>query len=174
MKRTPSERRENTTLTGEEQAKNDNLTVEEVSINFNFDDLDFSFDDFEIDLDIDLSFDDFNFDFLNEQKTNRRTNRERTKRKCKNQLWANCENEARAKPEKNNIELERKSRTKPRGSQEEAVKNPLEAVRKRWVFGVFGVHKKGNEARTKQEEIWILSHYKKEIFPTIKKNTGQI
>ena len=81
MKRTPSELRENTTLTGEEQAKNDNLTVEEVSINFNFDDLDFSFDDFEIDLDIDLSFD---FDFLNEQKPNRRTNRERTKRKCKN------------------------------------------------------------------------------------------
>ena len=63
--------------TGEEQAKNDNLTVEEVSINFNLDDLDFSFDDFEIDLDIDL-------DFLNEQKPNRRTNRERTKRKCKN------------------------------------------------------------------------------------------
>ena len=80
MKRTPSELRENTTLTGEEQAKNDNLTVEELSINFNLDDLDFSFDDFEID----LSFDDFNFDFLNEQKPNRRTNRERTKRKCKN------------------------------------------------------------------------------------------
>ena len=59
--------------TGDEQAKNDNLTVEEVSINFNLDDLDYSFDD-------------FNFDFLNEQKTNRRTNRERTKRKCKNQL----------------------------------------------------------------------------------------
>ena len=77
MKRSPSELRENTTLTGEEQAKNDNLTVEELSINFNFDDLDFSFDDFEINLDIDL-------DFLNEQKTNRRTNRERTKRKCKN------------------------------------------------------------------------------------------
>ena len=38
----------------------------------------------EIDLDIDLSFDDFDFDFLNEQKPNRRTNRERTKRKCKN------------------------------------------------------------------------------------------
>ena len=36
--------------TGDEQAKKDNLTVEEVSINFNFDDLDFSFDDFEIDL----------------------------------------------------------------------------------------------------------------------------
>ena len=66
--------------TGDEQAKNDNLTVEEVSINFNLDNLDFSFDDFEIDLDIDLSFDDFNFDFLNEQKTNR----ERTKRNCKN------------------------------------------------------------------------------------------
>lgn len=77
MKRSPSELRENTTLTGEEQAKNDNLTVEELSIDFNFDDLDFSFDDFEINLDIDL-------DFLNEQKTNRRTNRERTKRKCKN------------------------------------------------------------------------------------------
>ena len=152
--------------TGDEQAKKDNLTVEEVSINFNFDDLDFSFDDFEIDLDIDLSFDDFSFDFLNEQKPNRRTNRERTKRKCKNQLWANCENEARAKPEKNKIY--------PRRSQEEAVKNPLEAVRKRWVFGVFGVHKKGNEARTKQEKFWILPHYKKEIFPTIKKNTGQI
>ena len=29
-------------------------------------------------------FDDFDFDFLNEQKPNRRTNRERTKRKCKN------------------------------------------------------------------------------------------
>ena len=57
--------------TGDEQAKNDNLTVEELSIDFNFDDLDFSFDD-------------FNFDFLNEQKTNRRMNRERTKRKCKN------------------------------------------------------------------------------------------
>ena len=130
--------------TGDEQAKNDNLTVEEVSINFNLDNLDFSFDDFEIDLDIDLSFD---FDFLNEQKPNRRTNRERTKRKCKNYLWATCENEARAKPEKNNIEVERKSRTKPRGSQEEAVKNPLEAVRKRWVFGELGVHKKENEAR---------------------------
>jgi hypothetical protein len=77
MKRSPSELRENSTLTGEEQAKNDNLTVEELSIDFNFDDLDFSFDDFEINLDIDL-------DFLNEQKTNRRTNRERTKRKCKN------------------------------------------------------------------------------------------
>ncbi len=83
MKRTPSELRENTILTGEEQAKIDNLTVEEVSINFNLDDLDFSFDDFEIDLDIDLSFDDFDFDFLNEQKPNRRTNKERTKRKCK-------------------------------------------------------------------------------------------
>ena len=70
--------------TGDEQAKKDNLTVEEVSIKFNLDDLDFSFDDFEIDLDIDLSFDDFDFDFLNEQKPNRRTNRERTKRKCKN------------------------------------------------------------------------------------------
>ena len=98
--------------TGDEQAKKDNLTVEEVSINFNLDDLDFSFDDFEIDLDIDLSFDDFNFDFLNEQKTNRR-------------------NEQRANKEKNKIEVERKSRTKPRGSQEEAVKNPFEAVRKR-------------------------------------------
>lgn len=84
MKRSPSELRENTTLTGEEQAKNDNLTVEEVSKKFDFLDLDFSFDDFEIDLDIDFSFDDFDFDFLNEQKTNRRTNRERTKRKCKN------------------------------------------------------------------------------------------
>ena len=31
--------------TGDEQAKKDNLTVEEVSINFNFDDLDFSFDE---------------------------------------------------------------------------------------------------------------------------------
>lgn len=71
MKRTPSELRENTALTGEEQAKNDNLTVDEVSINFNFDDLDFSFDDFEIDLEIDLSFDDFNFDFLNEQRANK-------------------------------------------------------------------------------------------------------
>ncbi len=80
MKRTPSELRENTTLTGEEQVKNDSLTVEEVSKNFDFLDLDFSFDDFEIDLDIDLSFDDFDFDFLNEQKPNRRTNRERTKR----------------------------------------------------------------------------------------------
>ena len=80
MKRTPSELRENTNLTGEEQAKNDNLTVEELSINFNFDDLDFSFDDFEIDLDIDLSFDDFDIDFLNEQKPNRRTNKERTER----------------------------------------------------------------------------------------------
>ena len=67
--------------TGEEQEKNDSLTVEEVSKNFDFLDLDFSFDDFEIDLDIGLSFD---FDFLNEQKPNRRTNRERTKRKCKN------------------------------------------------------------------------------------------
>lgn len=79
MKRTPSELREKSILTGEEQARNDNLTVEEVSKNFNLDDLDFSFDDFEIDLDIDLSFDDFDFDFLNEQKGNRRTNRERTK-----------------------------------------------------------------------------------------------
>lgn len=83
MKRTPSELREKSILTGEEQARNDNLTVEEVSKNFDFLDLDFSFDDFEIDLDIDLSFDDFDFDFLNEQKTNRRTNKERTKRKCK-------------------------------------------------------------------------------------------
>lgn len=94
MKRTPSELRENTTLTGEEQAKNDNLTVEELSINFNFDDLDFSFDDFEIDLDIDLSFD---FDFLNEQKPNRRTNRERTKRNAT-----------------------RTQRVKPRGSREKS------------------------------------------------------
>ena len=86
--------------TGEEQEKNDSLTVEELSINFNFDDLDFSFDDFEIDLDIDFSFDDFDFDFLNEQKTNR----ERTERNA--------------------------TRTQ-RGSQEEAVKNSLEAVRKR-------------------------------------------
>lgn len=64
-------------LTGEEQAENDNLTVEELSINFNFDDLDFSFDDFEIDLDIDLSFDDFDFDFLNEQKNEQRANKEK-------------------------------------------------------------------------------------------------
>lgn len=63
--------------TGDEQAKKDNLTVEEVSINFNFDDLDFSFDDFEIDLDIDLSFDDFDFDFLNEQKNEQRANKEK-------------------------------------------------------------------------------------------------
>ena len=60
--------------TGDEQAKNDSLTVEEVSINFNLDDLDFSFDDFEIDLDIDLSFD---FDFLNEQKNEQRANKEK-------------------------------------------------------------------------------------------------
>ena len=62
MKRSPSELRENTTLTGEEQVKNDNLTVEDVSKKVDFLDL----------------------DFLNEQKTNRRTNRERTKRNCKN------------------------------------------------------------------------------------------
>ena len=110
--RTKPEHQENPTLTGEEQAKNDNLTVEELSNNFDFLDLDFSFDDFEIDLDIDLSFDDIDLDFLNEQKTNRR-------------------NEQRANKEKNKIEVERKSRTKPRGSQEEAVKNPFEAVRKR-------------------------------------------
>lgn len=97
MKRTPSELRENTTLTGEEQAKNDNLTVEEVSINFNLDDLDFSFDDFEIDLDIDLSFDDFNFDFLNEQKANRRTNRERTKRNATSTQRGRSTSEAREK-----------------------------------------------------------------------------
>ena len=108
MKRSPSKLRENTTLTGEEQAKNDNLTVEELSIDFNFDDLDFSFDDFEIDLDIDLSFDDFNFDFLNEQKANRRTNRERTKRKCKKRSTS----EAR---EKQNL-----PKTKPRGSREKS------------------------------------------------------
>ena len=83
--------------TGDEQAKNDNLTVEELSIDFNFDDLDFSFDDFEIDLDIDLSFDDFDFDFLNEQKPNRRTNRERTKRNAT-----------------------RTQRAKPRGSREKS------------------------------------------------------
>ncbi len=87
MKRTPSELRENTILTGEEQAKNDNLTVEEVSINFNLDDLDFSFDDFEIDLDIDLSFDDFDFDFLNEQRANiekmQKMKHERSPRKTK-------------------------------------------------------------------------------------------
>ena len=101
MKRTPSELRENTTLTGEEQAKNDNLTVEEVSIKFNLDDLDFSFDDFEIDLDIDLSFDDFNFDFLNEQKTNRRTNKERTKseqRANREKRNENAKSEAKRKP----------------------------------------------------------------------------
>lgn len=97
MKRSPSELRENTTLTGEEQAKNDNLTVEEVSKNFDFLDLDFSFDDFEIDLDIDFSFDDFDFDFLNEQKTNRRTNRERTERNAT-----------------------RTQRAKPRGSREKS------------------------------------------------------
>lgn len=62
MKRTASELRENTTLTGEE-----------LSINFNFDDLDFSFDDFEIDLDIDL-------DFLNEQRANREKRKENAKR----------------------------------------------------------------------------------------------
>ena len=101
MKRTPSELRENTTLTGEEQAKNDNLTVEELSIKFNLDDLDFSFDDFEIDLDIDLSFDDFNFDFLNEQKTNRRTNKERTKseqRANREKRNENAKSEAKRKP----------------------------------------------------------------------------
>ena len=87
--------------TGDEQAKNDNLTVEELSINFNFDDLDFSFDDFEIDLDIDLSFDDFDFDFLNEQRANREKRNENAKRVQKEQ------------------------------SQEEAVKNSLEAVTKR-------------------------------------------
>ena len=105
MKRTPSELRENTNLTGEEQAKNDNLTVEEVSINFNLDDLDFSFDDFEINLDIDL-------DFL----TNKRRTEERTESEQRENAKINCE---------------RTVRTKPRGSQEEAVKNPLEAVRKR-------------------------------------------
>ncbi len=109
MKRTPSELRKNTTLTGEEQAKNDNLTVEEVSINFNFDNLDFSFDDFEIDLDIDLSFDDFDFDFLNEQKPNRRTNRERTKR---------------IKPERSPRKTKLKSRGSRERSQEEAKRKP--------------------------------------------------
>ena len=83
--------------TGDEQAKKDNLTVEEVSINFNLDDLDFSFDDFEIALDIDLSFDDFNFDFLNEQKTNRRTNRERTKRNATRTQRGRSTSEAREK-----------------------------------------------------------------------------
>ena len=97
MKRSPSELRENTNLTGEEQAKNDNLTVEEVSKNFDFLDLDFSFDDFEIDLDIDLSFDDFDFDFLNEQKPNRRMNKERTERNAT-----------------------RTQRVKPRGSREKS------------------------------------------------------
>ena len=111
MKRSPSELRENTTLTGEEQAKNDNLTVEEVSKKFDFLDLDFSFDDFEIDLDIDFSFDDFDLDFLNERRTEERT-----------------ESEQR---EIAKINCERTVRTKPRGSQEEAVKNPFEAVRKR-------------------------------------------
>ena len=107
MKRTPSELRENTTLTGEEQAKKDNLTVEEVSINFNLDDLDYSFDDFEIDLDIDLSFD---FDFLNEQKPNRRTNRERTKRNATRTQRGRSTSEAR---EKQNL-----PKRKPRGSRE--------------------------------------------------------
>ena len=110
MKRTPSELRENTTLTGEEQAKNDNLTVEEVSINFNLDDLDFSFDDFEIDLDIDLSFD---FDFLNEQKPNRRTNKERTERNATRAQRGRSTSEAR---EKQNL-----PKTKPRGSREKSV-----------------------------------------------------
>ena len=105
MKRTPSERRE----TVGEQRENTNLTGEEQAKNFDFLDLDFSFDDFEIDFDIDLSFDDFDFDFLNEKKTNR----ERTKRNAKKELWANCENEARAKPEKNKIEAKRKPRAKP-------------------------------------------------------------
>ena len=128
LERTPSELRKNTNLTGDKQAKKDNLTVEELSINFNFDDLDLSFDAFEIDLDIDLCFDDFNFDFFQRTKSEQReTQRERK------------EDEARAKPEKNKIY--------PSRSQEEAVKNSLEAVRKRWVFGVFEVHKKGNEAR---------------------------
>ena len=110
MKRSPSELRENTTLTGEEQAKNDNLTVEKLSIDFNFDDLDFSFDDFEIDLDIDLSFD---FDFLNEQKPNRRTNRERTKRNATRTQRGRSTSEAR---EKQNL-----PKTKPRGSREKSV-----------------------------------------------------
>ena len=80
--------------TGDEQAKKDNFTVEEVSIKFNLDDLDFSFDDFEIDLDIDLSFD---FDFLNEQKPNRRTNRERTKRNATRTQRGRSTSEAREK-----------------------------------------------------------------------------
>ena len=84
--------------TGEEQAKNDNLTVEEVSINFNLDDLDFSFDD---------------FDFLNEQKTNRRTNRERTKRNATRTQRGRSTSEAR---EKQNL-----PKTKPRGSREKSV-----------------------------------------------------
>ena len=73
--------------TGDEQAKNDNLTVEELSIDFNFDDLDFSFDDFEINLDIDL-------DFLNEQKTNRR-NEQRANKEKRNE---NAKSEAKRKP----------------------------------------------------------------------------
>ena len=115
-----------------------------------FDDLDFSFDDFEIDLDIDLSFDDFDFDFLNEQKNEQRANKEKMQKLTVSELWERSTSEAR---EKQNL-----PKTKPRGSQEEAVRNPLEAVRKRWVFGVFGVHKKRNEARRNFE-----------YFPTIKK-----
>ena len=98
--------------TGDEQAKNDNLTVEEVSKNFDFLDLDFSFDDFEIDLDIDLSFDDFDIDFLNEQKPNRRTNRERTKRNATRTQRGRSTSEAR---EKQNL-----PKTKPRGSREKS------------------------------------------------------
>ena len=63
--------------------------------------------------------------------TNRSRTEERTESEQRETQRERKEDEARAKPEKNNIELERKSRTKPRGSQEEAVKNPLEAVRKR-------------------------------------------
>ena len=136
--------------TGDEQAKKDNLTVEEVSINFNFDDLDFSFDDFEIDLDIDLSFDDFDFDFLNEQKPNRRTNRERTKRNATRTQRGRSTSEAR---EKQNL-----PKTKPRGSREKI-------HLKRCGSGEYLEFLESIKKETKRER----SKRNFEYFPTIKK-----
>ena len=117
--------------TGDEQAKNDNLTVEEVSINFNLDDLDFSFDDFEIDLDIDLSFDDFNFDFLNAQKPTRRTNRERTESEQRENAKINCERTVRTKHERSPRKTILKSRGSRERSQEEAKRKPRKIRLKR-------------------------------------------
>lgn len=127
MKRTPRELRENTTLTGEEQAKNDNLTVEELSINSILMTLIFLLMTLKLTLILTSLLMILTLIF----STNKSRTEERTESEQRENAKINCERTVRTKHERSPRKTILKSRGSRERSQEEAVKNPLEAVRKR-------------------------------------------